>query len=77
MTLRKGDKVKKLPTITITRLSTIPKNGNFELCAPGGKDGCENVVISFPSPASGLIKMKANWAIKEKHIFMVMDLERQ
>ena len=26
-------------------------------------------------PASGLIKMKANWAIKEKHVFMVIDLE--
>ena len=55
-------KYKKLPKNTITRLITIPKNGNFELCAPGGEDGCENVAISFPSPASGLIKMKANWA---------------
>ena len=43
--------------------------------APGGKDGCENVAISFSALASGLIKMEANWPIKEKHIFMVMDLE--
>ena len=35
---------------------------------------CEKAIFYSP-PASGLIKMKANWAIKEKHVFMVICLE--
>ena len=53
-------------------LNSVPPVEKFEPCAPGGKDGSH---ILFSPRSSGLIKMKANCAIKGKHVFMVMELE--
>ena len=78
---KKFEKLQLQLCTTTKSTNKYPKNGNRELRAPGGKiwtlcpGGKDGSHILFSPRSSGLIKMKANCAIKGKHVFMVMELE--